>query len=33
MGTDKPTIDAVERIANARGISMATIALAWLVQS
>jgi aryl-alcohol dehydrogenase-like predicted oxidoreductase len=30
--TDKPTIAAVERIANARGVSMATIASAWVLK-
>ncbi|MFD6339626.1 aldo/keto reductase [Streptomyces sp. NPDC060131] len=31
--SDKPTIDAVERIANDRGVSMATIALAWVLKN
>ena len=31
--SDKPTIDAVERIATERGVSMATIALAWVLKN
>ena len=33
LDSDKPTIDAVERIANAREVSMATIALAWVLRN
>lgn len=31
--SDKGTVDAVERIANERGVSMATIALAWVLHN
>ena len=31
--SDKPTIDAVERIASDRGVAMATIALAWVLKN
>jgi len=31
--SDKPTIDAVERIAKDRGAAMATIALAWVLKN
>jgi 1-deoxyxylulose-5-phosphate synthase len=33
LDSDKPTIDAVERIATERGVSMATIALAWVLKN
>ncbi|MEU7875663.1 hypothetical protein [Dactylosporangium sp. NPDC049140] len=33
LDSDKPTIDAIERIAKARNVSMATIALAWVLKN
>ncbi|MGW3285156.1 aldo/keto reductase [Streptomyces sp. NPDC001002] len=33
LDSDKPTIDAVERIAKEWGVSMATIALAWVLKN
>ncbi|MGW3981919.1 aldo/keto reductase [Streptomyces mirabilis] len=33
LDSDKPTVDAVERIAKERNVSMATIALAWVLKN
>jgi aryl-alcohol dehydrogenase-like predicted oxidoreductase len=33
LDSDQGTVDAVQRIAEARGVSMATVALAWMLRN